>query len=76
MFEKLLGSINHLAHHHAIFLAFSGGFNFLSITQSATPTFLGCWTLIVLAFVTHFQQDDHLILLDVVAHVKIGISPF
>jgi hypothetical protein len=35
--------------------------------------FLGCWALIVLTLVIHFQKDDHLILFDVVTHVKTNI---
>jgi len=38
--------------------------------------FLGCWTLIILAFVIGFLQDVRLILLDVVAHVETNTSPF
>jgi hypothetical protein len=80
--EKLLGGgsfggfISHLACHQATFFTSLGGFGFLSIVQIATPIFLRCWALITLAFVTRFQQDDHPILLDVVAHVEIGIFPF
>ncbi len=40
------------------------------------PTFLGCWALIAPAFFTCFQQDDRVILLNVVTHVEIDISPF
>ncbi len=45
------------------------------MVQYVALAFLGCWVFIVLALVFHFQQDDHLILLDEVAHVKIGIYP-
>ncbi len=38
--------------------------------------FLGCWALIALTLVFHFQQDDHLTLFYVVAHVKTDIYPF
>jgi hypothetical protein len=37
---------------------------------------LGCWTLIALAFIIHFQQVDCPILLKVVAHVETDISSF
>jgi hypothetical protein len=42
----------------------------------ATPTLLRGWAFIVLTLIFHFQHDDHFILLDVVAHVKIGTYPF
>jgi hypothetical protein len=38
--------------------------------------FLGCWAFIIHALVTHFQQHEHCILLDVVAHVETNIFPF
>jgi hypothetical protein len=38
--------------------------------------FLRCWTLINPTLVSCFQQDDHFILLDVVAHVEIGTYSF
>jgi hypothetical protein len=40
------------------------------------PLFFLCWVLIDPTLVFHFQQDDHLSLLDAVAHVEIGIYPF
>jgi hypothetical protein len=47
------------------------------MVQITTLAFLGCWALIALALIIHFQQDDHLILLDaVVAHVETNTSPF
>jgi hypothetical protein len=61
MFEKLLGArsfggfIGRLAHHQTIFLISSGKLGLLFIVWTATPAFLGCWALIVLAFVTCFQ---------------------
>ncbi len=42
----------------------------------ATPPFLRGWALIVLTLIFRFQQDDHFILLNVVAYVKIGTYPF
>jgi hypothetical protein len=59
--DKLLGEISfggfisHLARHQAIFPTSLGGFGLLSIVRTTSPTFLGCWALITLAFVTHFQ---------------------
>jgi len=38
--------------------------------------FLRCWTLINPTLVSCFQQDDHFILLDAVAHVEIGTYSF
>jgi hypothetical protein len=31
--------------------------------------------MIILTFIIHFQQDDHLILFDVVTHVETNIFP-
>ncbi len=82
MLEKLFGagsfggSISHLVCHQAILPASLGKFNLPSIVQIVALTFLGCWALNVLALVTHFQQDDHPILLDVITHVETSISPF
>jgi len=70
------GSIDHLAHHQATFPISSNRFGFLSMVWIVTPAFLGCWALITFPLVIHFQQDDHLILLDVVAHVETDISLF
>jgi hypothetical protein len=59
--EKLLGVrsfggfIDHLAHHQAILLISLGKLGLLFIVWIVTPTFLGCWALIILALVTHFQ---------------------
>jgi hypothetical protein len=44
--------------------------------SNVLPLFFLCWVLIDPTLVFHFQQDDHLSLLDAVAHVKIGIYPF
>jgi hypothetical protein len=66
------GSINYLVHCHAIFLVFSNGLNLLSMVQTIVLAFLKCCALINLALITHFQQDDYPIFLDVVAHVEIG----
>jgi hypothetical protein len=38
--------------------------------------FLRCWTLINPTLVSCFQQDDHFILLDAVAHVEIDTYSF
>jgi hypothetical protein len=82
MLDKLLGvgsfggSIGHLAHHHAIHLASLGGFNIPFVVWIIALVFLRCWALITLASVTHFQQDDHIILLDAIAHVETNIFSF
>jgi hypothetical protein len=68
---KLFGdSISLLTHHEAILLAFLSEFNLPFVVRIITFAFLGCWALIVFALVIHFQQDDHHILLDVIAHVE------
>jgi hypothetical protein len=80
--EKLLGAgsfggyINHLVCHQATALTFSGKFNFLSIVWIIALTFLECWAFNDLALVTHFQQDNHLILFDAITHVETDIFPF
>jgi hypothetical protein len=38
--------------------------------------FLEHWALIIPTLISHFQQNDHPTLLNVVAHVDIDISPF
>jgi hypothetical protein len=82
MLEKLLGAksfsgfINHLACRQATLLASSGKLTFPSIVQTIAPAFLGCWALITPTILIRFQQDDHPILLDAIAHVEIGTSPF
>jgi hypothetical protein len=43
------------------------------VVQNVALTFLGCWAVIVPALVIHFQQIDHLILLDEITNVKTGI---
>ncbi len=69
------GSISHLICHQAILLTFLNKFNFPSIVQTIGTAFLGCWALIIHVLVTHFEHDDHPILLDAIAHVEINISP-
>jgi hypothetical protein len=82
MLKKLLGSksfgtmVSHLAHCQIIIHASVTGLPLPSMVRRATPTFLGCWALIIPTLVSHFQEDDHPIILDVVAHVNIGIYPF
>jgi hypothetical protein len=82
MWEKLLGagslggSISHLAHCQTTFLTSSNALDLASMVQIVAPAFLGYWALIALAFVTHFQQDDYLILLEVVAQVETNTSLF
>jgi hypothetical protein len=46
------------------------------VVQHAALAFLGCWALIVPTLISYFQQDDHLIFLDVVARVEIDTYPF
>ncbi len=75
MLEKLVGagffngSISHLTHCQAIFPTFSNELSFIFMVQTTTPTFLGCWALIVPTIATSFQQGDYPILLNAVAHV-------
>jgi hypothetical protein len=82
MWEKLLGTrsfggfISHLARCQAIFLVSSSMFNLPFVVRIVTLTFLRCLALIALTFVIRFQQDDHPIFLDAIAHVEINISPF
>jgi len=82
MLEKLLRSgsfgttLGNLAHHQITLFVSSGGLNLPLVVQCVGPTSLRCWTLIVPTLVSHFQQDDHLILLDGVAHVKTDSYPF
>jgi hypothetical protein len=60
MLKKLLrarsfgGSIDHLIRCQAIVPIFSSELNLPSIVQTSTPTFLGCWTLIIVTLVIHF----------------------
>jgi hypothetical protein len=80
--EKLLGagsfggSIGHLARRHAILFVFPSGLNLPFVVWIIAFAFLGCWALIAPKFVFHFQQDNHLIFLDVVAHVETNTSSF
>ncbi len=80
--EKLLsarsfgGSINHLACYQATLLASSSKLSLPFIVWTIALAFLGCWALIIPTFVICFQQYDHLIILDAVAHVEIGTSSF
>ncbi len=82
MLEKLFGarffggSIDHPICHQAIFPISSNEHNLPFIVQITAPTFLGCWVLITPTLIIRFQQDYHPILLDVITHVEIGISPF
>ncbi len=46
------------------------------MVQIDAPTFLGCWALISLTFVTCFHKDDHFILLYAITHVETIISLF
>jgi hypothetical protein len=81
-FKKLLklGSfgtiVGHWVCHQIIFPISLGGLGLSLVVQCVALAFLGCWTLIALALVFHFQLDDHLTLFDAGAHVNIDISPF
>jgi hypothetical protein len=44
--------------------------------QLVTLTFLGCWALIIPIVVIWFQQNDHPILFNAMAHVKTTTFPF
>jgi hypothetical protein len=54
------GSIDHLIHCHPILLASSSELDFPFMVWIVAPAFLGCWAMIVLAIITHFQSDDQL----------------
>lgn len=58
------------------FTCFFKGFGLPLMVQFVTVTFLGCWALIVPTFVIHFQWNDHPILLNVMAHIKMNTFPF
>jgi hypothetical protein len=70
------GFISHLTYCQTTLLAFLGGLGFPSIIWIIAFAFLGCWALITLALVTHFQQDDHPIFLDAITHVETNIFSF
>jgi len=80
--ENLLGvksfdnTMGHLAHCQVILHAFSRGLGLPLVLQLTTFAFLGCWVLIIPTLVICFQQDDHLIILDVMTHVEIDNFPF
>jgi hypothetical protein len=82
MLKKLLwlGSfgttVGHLACHQATFPTSLGGLGLPLVVRHVTPVSLGCWVLIILTLFFCFQQDDHLILFDVMAHVKTSTCPF
>jgi len=79
MLEKLLGTryfnttMGHLACHHVILRVFSNGIGLPLMVELVAFAFLGCWVLFTPALVVHFQQNDHLIVFDAVAHVEIDI---
>ncbi len=82
MLKKLLRSrsfgiiVGHLVHCQVILPTSLGGLGLLLIVRRATPASLGCWALIILALVFHFQHDDHPIFLDAVAHLETSTYPF
>ncbi len=81
MLKKLLGvgsfatMMGHLACHHVILPISSKGFGLLSMVRFVVLT-LGCWALITHALIICFQQDDHLVILDVEAYVRTNIFLF
>jgi len=78
MLEKLLGTkyfnttMGHLDCHQVSLLVFLGGIGLPLMVKLVALAFLGCWDLLTLALVIHFQQDDHFIVFDAMAHVEIG----
>jgi len=48
-------SIGHLIYHQAILFVFPSRINFFFIIQIIAFAFLGCWALISLTLVIHFQ---------------------
>jgi hypothetical protein len=62
-------SLNH-------FTYFFKGLGLPLVIQLVTLTFLGCWVLIILTIVICFQQNDHSILLNEMAHIKTATFPF
>jgi hypothetical protein len=80
--SKLLGGgsfggfIGHLVHRQATFHVSSSRIDPISMVRIIAFTFLGCWALIIPTLITCFSQDDHLILLDAMAHVETDNSPF
>jgi hypothetical protein len=82
MSKKLLGSrsfgttMGHLAHHQVVLPIFLKGLGLPSVVRHVALAFLGCWALIAITLVFHFKLDDHLTLLNVVAHVETNTYPF
>jgi hypothetical protein len=68
--------VGHFVRHQTTIPTSSGVLGLPLMVQHATPVSLGCWVLIILALFFCFQHDDHLTLLDAVAHVKTGTYPF
>jgi hypothetical protein len=62
-----------LACHQVILLIFKKGIDIPLVVELVALAFLGCWVLLTLALVIHFQQDDHLVVFDAMAHVDINI---
>ncbi len=67
--------MGHLVHYQITLHVSLGGLDLPSMVQHVAIAFLECCALIALTLIFHFQQD-HLTLLDIMAHVKIGIYPF
>jgi hypothetical protein len=68
--------MGHLAHHQVIFPTSLKELGLPSVVPHVALTLLGCWALITITLIIHFKQDDHPILLDVMAHVETDIYPF
>jgi hypothetical protein len=73
IFRHYNASFNSSLNH---FTYFFKGFSLPLVIQLVTPTFLGCWALIIPTIVVCFQRNDRPILFNVMAHVKTTIFPF
>jgi hypothetical protein len=82
MLEKLLRSgsfgtiVGHLVCCQVIFPTSLGGLSLPSMVRRTALPSLRCWALIPFALISHFQQNDHPTLFDVVAHVETNTYPF
>jgi hypothetical protein len=68
--------VGHLVHHKIILPISLRGFGLSSMVRLVALIFLGCWAIIIFAFLTHFQLDDHILFFHVMTHVKSGTFPF
>jgi hypothetical protein len=82
MLEKLLnprsfGAImGHLTRCQIILPTSLGGLGLPLVVQLVAVAFLGCWALITPRLIFCFQQNVHLIFLDVMAHLETGTYLF